>query len=321
MTANIDATACPKVLVAALTYNRPDLLAKLLSELAVMERPSDTEVTVLIVDNDAEGAAGRPVFEEYSARFDDLRYVLETRKGIPVARNRALDEALSAGADALCFIDDDEYPRRDWLVRLVTCWKRAPADLVGGPFEVAPAVEGVSAWGRFVNYSLAARALQRNRMTANAASRKRRYTIVTNNWLCDLEWQRRTGLRFDERLLMTGGSDTEFFRQAQSRGCRTAWCPEALVYAVTEPARLKLSYQFWRAASQSMNHFHMKNPRIGAPEAIRVVAVAAIRLVLGGLLFVVPVLGGASPVVAMRSMGWAVGRVRALFGHSSHLYG
>jgi hypothetical protein len=47
---------------------------------------------------------------------------------------------------------------------------------------------------------------------------------------------------------------------------------------------------------------------------------AALRAVLGVLLFVFPVFGMASPVMAARSVGWAVGRTMVVFGKSSQLY-
>jgi glycosyltransferase involved in cell wall biosynthesis len=274
---------------------------------------------MLVIDNDADGSAAS-VVEAHRRRIAALGYVVETRKGIPVARNRAVDEALASGADALVFIDDDEYPRRDWLSALVSCWRQGGAELLGGPVAVAPAPEGASRWGRFVNASLSARAERRNRMTAASAASGSRYTIVTNNWLCDLGWLRRTGLRFDERLLMTGGSDTEFFRSARALGCRTRWCPQALVYEISEPERLTLSYQLFRAASQSMNHFRMKERDLGAGLVAATVTIAALRAVLGAALLVVPVLGLASPVVAVRSIGWSAGRIQALFGRRSRLY-
>ena len=47
---------------------------------------------------------------------------------------------------------------------------------------------------------------------------------------------------------------------------------------------------------------------------------AVLRFILGGLLMVFPVLGVASLVMATRSMGWAVGRLQAMFGLRSKLY-
>nr|MCU0790756.1 hypothetical protein [Nitratireductor sp.] len=164
------------------------------------------------------------------------------------------------------------------------------------------------------------RQARKSRQTAAAAARGGKYTIVTNNWLCDMAWLNASGLRFDERLLVTGGSDTAFFREAKKAGCITRWCPDAVVYETIERERLSASYQFWRGASQSMNHFRMKTPRLTAPLVLGTIASAAVKTVSGALLLVFPVFGKASLVIGLRSVGWAVGRMQAMFGRNSRLY-
>lgn len=307
------------IAVAVLTYKRTDLLEKFLSEFAVMERPDNSQVSLIVIDNDAEGSA-EALVSGWRDRIGDVHYCIETRRGIPVARNRALDEALRLGADALCFIDDDEYPDTDWLVHLVGRWRETGAHLIGGPVEVAEAPESASAWQRFVNASLAARMKRKNRTTAARALTGGRYTVVTNNWLCDLDWQRRSGVSFDETMLDTGGSDTAFFHDARAAGAGTDWSPLAVVFETMMPERLSLYYQFVRGASQSNNHFRMKRKTITLPLVIGTFFIAVLRFVLAAILMVVPIFGVASPVIATRSLGWSVGRVRALLGDRSTLY-
>jgi hypothetical protein len=227
---------------------------------------------------------------------------------------------LAQRADALCFIDDDEYPDRQWIVNLVNCWKTSGAQLIGGPVVVGPPPEGATAWQKMINASLASRQERKNRGVIKAVAEGTRYTIVTNNWLCDLKWLARTGIRFNEGLLMTGGSDTEFFRNARANSCVTAWCPQAVVFETMGPARLSLTYQFKRGAYQSMTNFQIKTPQVRPAMIVPTMLVAALRAVLGLLLFVFPVFGMASPVMAARSVGWAVGRTMVVFGKSSQLY-
>lgn len=307
------------VVVAALTFRRPESLEILLAGFSRLVAPPHCTVTFLIVDNDSAESA-RPTVERWQARIPGLCYVVEPHPGIPVARNRALDEARAAGADALCFIDDDEYPDRLWLQELVALWQDKDADLVGGPVRVAPLPPGASVWQRLINASVAGRARRKERNAARDASRGRCRTIVTNNFLCDLRFAARQGLRFDETLLVSGGSDTDFFRRAVKAGCRTAWCPTAHVHESIEADRLSLRYQFRRGTFQSLNHFHMKRRTITPGIIAATVVLAAGRAILGVLLLIVPVYGVASLVMAVRSIGWAVGRVKALCGARSTLY-
>jgi glycosyltransferase involved in cell wall biosynthesis len=302
-----------------LTFRRPDLLAALLDCFSRIVPPSNCRVRLLVVDNDARASA-MPTFAAWSDRLPAARYVVEPRLGIPVARNRALDEALACGADALCFIDDDETPASDWLVRLVEAWRQSGANLVGGPVEVAPPPGSATLLQRVMNASLAARARRKCRRTARAAARGGRYTIVTNNWLCDLRWLATTGLRFDESLLMTGGSDTAFCWAAVAAGCRQAWAADAVVREMIPPERLTSRYQFWRGMSQSITHYRMKSAPLTAVHCLATLGVAVLRAVLGLMLFAVPVFGVGSFAMAIRSLGWAAGRIQALRGHTSQLY-
>tara|TARA_B100000809_G_scaffold257478_1_gene299158 strand:- start:182 stop:883 length:702 start_codon:yes stop_codon:yes gene_type:complete len=133
-----DADRCPSIVVAVLTYQRSDLLERLLAEFSRIELSSNMRTTLLVVDNDENGSA-RTVVEAHRNQIPELHYVVEPTSGIPCARNRAINEALSLQADVLCFIDDDEYPDQQWLVKLVETWRQSPANLIGGPVSVAPA--------------------------------------------------------------------------------------------------------------------------------------------------------------------------------------
>lgn len=307
------------VVVAVLTHKRPDTLRTLLDTFAAIDLPAACDVTLLVIDNDATGSA-RSVVEAARPRLADVRYVVESRRGIPVARNRAVSEALGLGADALCFIDDDEYPHREWLTQLVDCWQRTRAHLVGGPVRVAPAAAGLTRWQRVVNHSLTAWTRRKNDKAGRVAAARRPFLVFTNNWLCDLDWLRRSGLRFDERLLISGGEDHLFSRVARMAGAVSAWCPKAVVFETIEPRRLSLRYQFQRAASQSITHFRMKSPRVTPGGAVLIAAAALGKTVVSLGLFVVPVLGWASPLTAVRGLGWSVGRLQALLGGESSLY-
>ena len=156
--------------------------------------------------------------------------------------------------------------------------------------------------------------------TAIAASQSEKYTIVTNNWLCDLWWQRESGIRFDNKLRFSGGEDTKFFKEAKQSNCRTEWCDHAVVKETQSLDRLSLRYQYRRAAAQALNHFRMKHGKVTVKNFLAAVLAATIKFILGVFLFLVPVLGIASLVVSVRSLGWSYGRIRAIFGGTAEFY-
>jgi succinoglycan biosynthesis protein ExoM len=307
-----------RVAVAALTYNRPAYLRQVLAGIGRLKVPPDCDPVVIVVDNDPAARARALVDAE--ALPWPIHYAHEPRRGIPVARNRALAEAGLAKADLVCFIDDDEVPDGDWMTALVETWRSTGAQLIGGPVEVQDAAPEASPWQRFINGSLAARMLRKNRRTASAAAAGRRFTVVTNNWLGELSWFVANGVSFDENLLVTGGSDTKFHADARRRGARTAWAPGAIVREAMPLDRLSLRYQMKRGAMQSIQNFRLSSPSLTPSVIAEIIILVPLRLVSGGLLLVIPIYGLASPVIGVRSIGWALGRVAALFGARSSLY-
>ena len=86
----------PTVVVAVLTYRRPDDLAAALPALVEQARAYGDRASVLAVDNDPDGGAAEAV----AAADAGVRYVHEPTPGIAAARNAALDAAVEAEFDA-----------------------------------------------------------------------------------------------------------------------------------------------------------------------------------------------------------------------------
>jgi succinoglycan biosynthesis protein ExoM len=224
-------TIRPRVVVAVLTYLRPEDLPAAVD--AVLEQAGGVvaDVAVLVVDNDPAGGA-----MALASRWlgDRVRFVHEPRPGIAAARNRALDQA--GAQDLLVFIDDDERPEPGWLGGLLGTWEQdRPAAVVGPVISALP--EELDPWiaagGFFVR-----RRLQTGTEVSVAA---------TNNLLLDLEQVRALGLRFDEAFGESGGSDTLFTRQLHRRGGRMVWCDTAVVRDIVPPGRLTRSWVRRRA--------------------------------------------------------------------------
>src|SRR4051812_14376856 len=117
-----------KLSIAIITYKRPQSLQKTLAALAKIMCPKDTELQLLIVDNDADRSA-KSVFD--SAVFTgEKHYVAQPLLGRGYARNTALDAALDS--DYLVFIDDDIIPEVNWLKALYDTALNYQAAMVQG---------------------------------------------------------------------------------------------------------------------------------------------------------------------------------------------
>lgn len=219
------------VVIAVLTYQRPEGLLATVPRLLEQAASSKMPTSVLVIDNDPNGSARQTVEDFNSAK---LRYANETRPGISAARNRALAEA--SEFDLLVFIDDDEVPVENWLNLLLVQYLDSGADAVAGTV-VSEYAHEPSDW---IN---AGEFFERPRLETGA-----RLTVAaTNNLLLDLRKIRAYGLDFDERFGLSGGSDTLFTRQLVKRGGKLVWSEDAIVIDMVPAARLTRNWVLRRA--------------------------------------------------------------------------
>jgi GT2 family glycosyltransferase len=289
-----------------------------------MRMPEGVEPVFVLVENE-RGPTLSEVIDAFRTRVSPAEVIHEhePRLGIPFARNRVLDVALRRGCDLLAFIDDDETADSRWLEELCGTQRRRGLDLVGGPVRVKPCPDDANAWERVIWKGLVHRFA---RIEAAALGHYRRgtddrVTVVTNNWLADLNFIRRHGLRFDESIGFSGGSDTRFFRQARAAGARTGWAPQAFVHELWPRERLTAGYQYRRGRDQAIASFRNKHPVRTPWIVIRSVGYIVCKLVSFAVLLVFSLLdGGRSLVRALRALGFAAGRLRALLGSRSSHY-
>jgi succinoglycan biosynthesis protein ExoM len=231
VTLETDATDLPPVVVAMLTYKRPDDLAAAIPAILEHTSASTPPAVLMVVDNDPAGSAADAV-----AAFADrgVRYVNETRPGIAAARNRAIDET---PADALLiFIDDDERPREHWLDLLLQTYREHRSAAVVGPV-ISEYDHEPDTWIK------AGRFFDRRRLPTGTVVD----VAATNNLLLDLRQIHAYGLRFDEKFGQSGGSDTLFTRQLVKKGGRMVWNDEAMVVDIVPTSRLTRQWVLRRA--------------------------------------------------------------------------
>jgi glycosyltransferase involved in cell wall biosynthesis len=224
-----DTTRTCSVAVCALTYRRPAGLARLLEALAGLETPDGTAVEVVIVDNDAE-RSGEPVVAAARAGMGlPVRYVVEPSRSISVARNRAISEA--GPVEFVAFVDDDEWPRPDWLVELLQAQQATGADVVAA--GVMPVFDSEPpAWvlaGRFFERRRHVHHEQINyATTSNVLIRRGCLDLVPGP--------------FDAAFGLSGGEDTHLFAQLVRAGCRIVWCDTAAVQESIPDSRVSAGW-------------------------------------------------------------------------------
>lgn len=206
-----------KITILALTYKRPEGLARLIGGLDRLTFSAEPpEVTIVIVDNDPDGSA-RQACERFASEIRwPLKHVVETQRGIAFARNAALDNA--GDAEWLCFLDDDEVPEPCWLDELIRVQREYDADVVTGP-PVPYFPDPVPEWivkGDFAAYR-------------RFATGERRPVAYTHNVMFRARILTELDLRFDVQWALMGCEDHHFFEQIGRAGYKIIWSDEAVV--------------------------------------------------------------------------------------------
>lgn len=254
------------VVVAVCTRERPRELARLLDSLAVHA----PHVPVIVVDNDPAGRA-RPTVD---TALLEISYVHEPRVGIPQARNAALDAAPSQAAVA--FVDDDETVEPGWLTALATARTATGAGLVTGP--VRPRYDtAVPGWVRRGGFFERRTHLDRAELAFAA----------TNNLLIAPE-VREVGLRFDEQLALSGGSDAVFTVQARQQGFHIVWAADAVVTEHVPAERARAGWLCRRAYRVGITLGALATAEPAAPTGPAVLAAKSLAQIGAGGLVLMP---------------------------------
>lgn len=197
-----------KVVVAILTRDRPQMLRRCLASVAASEAPIDADVHVLVVDNGSASVVSDANRRTVGAAVGPFPagVVVDSRPGIPAARNRALAEAEQMRAAAVVFLDDDQTVPRDWVATLIAVWREEHVDVV----------KSLVRWA----FDSPARLTEHFRARDPCGPRRApaTYQMATNGVLVGRRVWAELGVRFDEGLTYTGGSDTAFFRDALALG-------------------------------------------------------------------------------------------------------
>jgi len=220
--------------VCICTYRRPQSLLRLLTELTAQATGGRFTYSVVVADNDHSESARAVVSEFAAAAPIPICYCVEPQQNIALARNKAVENATG---DFVAFIDDDEEPAPDWLIRLVQAIETSGADGALGPvvprFRTPPPDWIVR--GRFFDRpSPPAGAWLRWKQarTGNVLLRRRIFGDRENRFRS--EYRR-------------GGEDRDFFRRMIGDGMRFVWCAEAKVYEEVPAERCRRTYLLKRA--------------------------------------------------------------------------
>lgn len=221
------------ILISVATCNRNNSLLELIDSFERMSCIPDIRFSVCIVDNSFDGFAVS-VYQDILDRYSfTIKYVHCKTKGIPFARNCALKYAIDNKYDAIAFVDDDEVVSPCWLHEHCSHYKKFYPDVkaVYGPI-FADFSDKIPSWLPQELYC------RDKKLSTGSVLR----FATTGNVFLDLAFVAENDLFFDERMALTGGSDTEFFFRFVRYGGIIHWCNEAGVTESVPVERMTLRW-------------------------------------------------------------------------------
>jgi succinoglycan biosynthesis protein ExoM len=220
------------VSICIATYRRPEGLSRLLDSLELLKIPTGVQIEVIVVDNDSAGSAAS-IAQSRSRSLEPIRYIVDPRQNIALARNRALSEA---SGEWILFIDDDEVADENWISEHLKLVEREACDGVFGP--VLPRLEEVvTPWLDVPTFYERPRYVTGEPMdvcnlrAGNALVRRRLFEDCL----------------FDPAFGRMGGEDSKLFGSMLRSGARFLWCDEARVVEFVPPERHRLGWLARRA--------------------------------------------------------------------------
>lgn len=117
----------PSYSVVITTYRRPH--AVIAAAQAVLDQEAAPDFELIVVDNDPDGSALKPVRALARASRIPLRIVHERRIGLANARNAGV---AAAGGAFIAFVDDSQIVSARWLHHLARVQTETSADIVYG---------------------------------------------------------------------------------------------------------------------------------------------------------------------------------------------
>lgn len=234
------------------THNRPDSLTNTLHSLVGLEVPNNTDITIIVIDNNRVDTSEQVVLKLKQRSKFDLLYIVEEEIGIVHMRNRALIEASRISATHLAFIDDDEIASTNWIKELYDALIRYEAQVVQGTTQrIIP--EDTPNW--LTKYNI----LQLNSHSTGQI----RTSAGTRNVLFDLKFINQNNLRFNPVFNFMGSSDSFFFHQAYLKGAKIVWVDEARVKEILSKNRIDVGWIIQRSFRMGVTDFEMKK-QLGA---------------------------------------------------------
>jgi len=263
------------VCVTVCTLERPQMLEKCLNSIARQIVPNGWRFCLVVVENSSDNASENITRKIKSQTGVDLTYVNEPNRGIPQARNCAMSQALKLNADWIAFIDDDETAEPGWLDAYCKASEQYDAQILRGPVNLAYPPETPDWYPKL------------SKPVEETGSSEVMFS--TSNLMIDqhLISPHGYGLKFNEDMRFTGGSDWEFCTRALKYGAKAITVSNATVIDEVVGNRITLNWLLKRQTRISANKSWGRIKKLGRVLSAIIITGQALMKSLTGILTLV----------------------------------
>lgn len=204
------------------------MLLRCLLSLSAQKITSDIKLSIIVIENDSKAPSKHIVdtFKRVNAtkQHIDVYYETEAVRGIPYARNKALEACRGLKPDWVMFLDDDETAATTWITAHLNAAQIFGADVLQGHVNYLYGIEPPH-W------------YEKPRFKKEHGQRLKR--AATNNVAFSFHLIDPGGLnlKFDTHFTQ-GHEDTEFFERAHALGAHIVLNQNAVTYEYVTASRL-----------------------------------------------------------------------------------
>ena len=226
-----------KFTIALCTRNRPQMLSNCIQSIQQLTIPANCQLHLVIVENN-ESPDCETLVNNLIKSTPDLSYtyILEKKLGLSTVRNTSVELAVKTNPDWICFLDDDQFVGRDWLITYHNIIQTNSADVYSGklnyvlPNNIQP--ENLPIWFKFpyTYFEFPDRTIFDSTRTGN--------TIVKASYFNGQPFE----FRFDERFRFTGGEDYELFSRINSCGGVIQYVKDAVANEIIAVDRISIKW-------------------------------------------------------------------------------
>jgi hypothetical protein len=236
----------------------------------------------------------------------NLKFLFQSKVGIPFARNTFLNYVRPKDYDFLGFIDDDCSVDKYWLFNMAKLMKLEKPDIIGGPQHHKTKLEHIN------NYY--------NLIEPNYKNKEKVKWVATNNAFFNKKIITEQNIEFDVRLNKIGGSDQLFFKNYSFKGYKLLWNKNAIVTEHNSEERNKLKWFLLRNFRYGYSGYYIDKTIYGTKKGFLINIIKILILILISILNLFFLFFKKKRALALFSFSRLIGRTYALIGHKVKKY-